>query len=43
MKHAGLEVARCEVNRDGTVNVVTGKPSVDISDYTAPIDRSEWN
>jgi hypothetical protein len=43
IERAGLEIARCEYNRDGTVNVVTGKPSVEISDDTAPIDRSEWN
>jgi len=34
MERAGLEIARCEYKRDGTVNVVPGKPSVDISDDT---------
>jgi hypothetical protein len=37
MKRAGLEIARCVVNRDG-VDVIVGKPSGEIGD-----DRNEWD
>ena len=42
MKHAGFEIAGCEIDpRDGTVKVVTGKPV----DATTPDDNdsNEWD
>ena len=42
MKRAGVEIAGCEVNpRDGTVRVVSGKPS----EATTPdsTDTNEWD
>jgi hypothetical protein len=41
---AGIEVAAYEVRPDGTIKVITGKPTVvSDGDDTTPIDRSEWN
>ena len=41
---AGIEVAAYEVRPDGTIKVITGKPTVvSDNDDTTPIDRSEWN
>lgn len=46
MKRAGVDVAGCEVQRDGTVRIISGKPvaitDTDINDTTTP-DPSEWN
>ena len=45
MKHAGLDIAGCEIAREGTVKVVTGKP-VDASDSDSDDTRSpdrRWN
>jgi hypothetical protein len=39
---AGIEVARYEVRPDGTVAVVTGKPTIDITDTTTTTDPT-WN
>jgi hypothetical protein len=45
MKRAGVEVAGCEVQRDGTVRIITGKPSeammTDNNDTTTPDPK--WN
>ena len=41
---AGIEVAAYEVRPDGTIKVITGKPTVvSDGDDASPIDRSEWN
>jgi len=42
IKRAGVEISGCTINRDGSVNVITGRPSI-TNDDTAPVDRSEWN
>lgn len=41
MQRAGVEIAGCEINPDGTVRVVTGKPSEATTPDSA--DSNEWD
>jgi hypothetical protein len=48
LRRAGVEIAGCKINNDGSTTVLSGKPvdtsHTDIDETTAsPIDRSEWN
>ena len=43
MKRAGVEIAGFEINRDGVIKVVAGKPVGADVEITTPVDRSEWN
>jgi hypothetical protein len=47
MKQQGLDIAGCEVTRDGALKVITGKPvdatDSEMDDTTSPRDRSEWH
>jgi len=43
MKRAGVEVAGCEVQRDGTVKVISGKPSETTADNNDSNEHNEWD
>ena len=42
MKRAGVEVAGCEVQRDGTIRIIGGKPGETTPDNNDD-DRNEWD